>query len=58
MTNFEKWKATLTAEKFLAHAWDFDCDVCPARDWCLHDRCEDTFLWWANAEAEPEEDAK
>ena len=66
MTNFEKWKDGLTAEKFYemreaicftrSRAWP--CADCPAWDYCNGDfssnDCKGTFTDWANAEAEEE----
>ena len=57
MTNFERWKKTLTAEEFVLWALtnSCECHTCPARDWCSMEHCEDEFLAWANAEAKEDE---
>ena len=53
MTNFEKWKQTLTAEEIqrlmYKHHVVFNCEVCPARFDCplLRSECVSHFKQWA-----------
>ena len=63
MTNFEKWRDSLTAEKLLDCILDSGvsrCLPCPARDECVHNKqaggCNSAFLRWANAPAKEEEE--
>jgi len=54
MTNFEKWKAALTAYDVLQLYYEQDCQDCPATNICNNDMdstCNDSFFEWANQEA-------
>jgi len=55
MTNFEKWKQTLSPE-YLIYQENavFECDsgLCPAREFCFGlgdkmENCDKSFLLWA-----------
>jgi hypothetical protein len=55
MTNFERWKQSLTSEDFVEDGYmKFGCDrKCPAFSVCDEDEtgeCADVFLRWANSE--------
>jgi len=59
VNRFDEWKQLLT-QKYAAKTFYWispeGCCVCPARVGCAVDRgqstCEETFLEWANKEAE------
>ena len=54
MTNFEKWKAELTAYDVLQLYYNQNCKDCPAITICYNDKggsCNDAFFEWANQEA-------
>jgi len=54
MTNFEKWKAELTAYDVLQLYYEQDCHDCPATNIChngMGSTCNDSFFEWANQEA-------
>ena len=54
MTNFEKWKAALTANDVWQQYHERDCKGCPASEHCVTnvvDSCYDLFFEWANQEA-------
>ena len=62
MTNFEKWRDSLTPEAFYEmreaiRVWV--CAQCPAWEYCNRDfsgnDCKGTFTAWANAPAKEEE---
>ena len=57
MTNFEKWKAGLTAEKMLNRY-----NTCPAFMYChvhgSYKDCRKTLFEWANLEAEDDENCE
>ena len=61
MTNFEKWRDSLTPEETAndAQHHHIDCDFCPvgAAHECdfLHLGCYGSFIRWANELAEEEE---
>lgn len=62
MTNFEKWRDSLTPETFVfgryAHFIDRACANCPATNVCPKGgenmTCAEEFLRWANAPAKEE----
>ena len=59
MTNFEKWRDSLTPEivqdTFAGYLNGDPCRHCPAIDLCGKiDGCRATFAAWANKEAEEE----
>ena len=56
-TNFEKWKAELTLERFVFLIEKTHCFTCPVYARGCNERratpkCEDALFAWANAEAE------
>ena len=55
MTNFEKWKSTITAEELLRFIEDdiHKCENCPAVKHCFGEtgkKCTDAFMEWADAD--------
>jgi len=54
MTNFEKWKAALTANDVWQLYHEQYCRGCPASEHCVTnvvDSCYDLFFEWASKEA-------
>ena len=57
MTNFERYKETLTTDEFV-YAMILNCDSCPAREGCdltgIKEgyECEEYLYEWCNKEAE------
>jgi hypothetical protein len=64
MTKFEKWRISISLEKTWEMFCEAECDSCPARKGCAHDKeyrktgrafcpvcCRAQFMKWANGEA-------